>query len=462
MIGQFVTLSKSCDSVICCRVTPKQKAEVVRLIKNNLKKITLAIGDGANDVNMIQEAHIGIGIYGKEGMRAVQSSDFAIGEFQCLWRLLLIHGRWCYKRTSLMIIYFFYKNMIFTIPHFFFSFVCGSSAQTIFDDWYISFYNLFFTALPLIVRAVFEQDIDSKLRKQDKTEKVISSKKSPEISIKNEKNEKNIKNNDKTIKSDRSKTKDDKKMNKIKNFKKTHPPFQILEDQYLKNNIPRLYYIGQEKTLFTTNRFMGWVMWAIFQSIILFGLNFLVFEDVVLNKEGYTGDLWTFSITYFTTIILLVDLKLAINTTYWICLNWIALIPLSFCLYFAYFFVSNYLSSTWAYMTPINLITVMHFYGSVLLGLFCFFLIDYIMYFIPNLMFGDPLTNQLKKYAKKQRKNYQKIKTFTVSYDNPMIQSMRNEDIDEKVSGTEIELYLQNHFSIERPATITQLNVIKL
>jgi P-type E1-E2 ATPase len=71
----------------------------------------LGIGDGANDVNMIQEAHIGCGIYGNEGMRAVQSSDFAFGEFRCLWSLLLVHGRLSYLRNAEMIVYFFYKNM---------------------------------------------------------------------------------------------------------------------------------------------------------------------------------------------------------------------------------------------------------------------------------------------------------------------------------------------------------------
>lgn len=68
---EFVNMAQHCDSVVCCRVTPKQKAQVVRLIKEGLNKVTLAIGDGANDVNMIQEAHIGIGLYGNEGMRAV-------------------------------------------------------------------------------------------------------------------------------------------------------------------------------------------------------------------------------------------------------------------------------------------------------------------------------------------------------------------------------------------------------
>ena len=123
-----------CSSVICCRVSPKEKADVVRLVKYYLGKITLAIGDGANDVNMIQEAHIGIGIYGKEGMRAVQSSDYAIPEFKALWRQLFVHGRWCYFRNSELILYFFYKNMIFSVPLIGWCFYNGYSGQTVFDD----------------------------------------------------------------------------------------------------------------------------------------------------------------------------------------------------------------------------------------------------------------------------------------------------------------------------------------
>ena len=93
----FTMLSKTCDTVICCRVSPVQKAEVVRLIKtDDPEVITAAVGDGANDVSMIREAQIGVGLYGNEGMRAVQSSDFALGQFRFLWRLFLVHGRLAY------------------------------------------------------------------------------------------------------------------------------------------------------------------------------------------------------------------------------------------------------------------------------------------------------------------------------------------------------------------------------
>jgi len=130
--------------------------------QDDTRNITLAIGDGANDVSMILEADIGIGIYGKEGVRAAQASDFAIHKFKYLWQLVLYHGRYNYIRISELVLYFFYKNILFTIPQLFFAFISDFSAETCFDDWYISFYNLFFTALPILMRGTFETDIDYK------------------------------------------------------------------------------------------------------------------------------------------------------------------------------------------------------------------------------------------------------------------------------------------------------------
>ena len=156
----FLDIAKDASSVICCRVSPIQKSQVVKMMKNYDKNgITLAIGDGGNDVSMIMEAHIGIGIYGEEGMRAVQSGDYAIGEFKILRRLLLFHGRTFYIRNAQCILYFFYKNFVFTLVQFIYGFYTNFSGQTIIDDWYISFYNLFFTSLPLGARALLDFDI---------------------------------------------------------------------------------------------------------------------------------------------------------------------------------------------------------------------------------------------------------------------------------------------------------------
>lgn len=76
------------------------RLQVTTLIKEDAKKITLSIGDGANDVSMIQAAHIGVGISGQEGMQAVMASDFAIAQFRFLKVLLLVHGRWSYIRIT--------------------------------------------------------------------------------------------------------------------------------------------------------------------------------------------------------------------------------------------------------------------------------------------------------------------------------------------------------------------------
>lgn len=115
--------------MICCRVTPLQKAMVVELIKKNKNAVTLAVGDGANDVSMIKTAHIGVGISGQEGLQAVLASDYSIGQFRFLERLLLVHGRWSYYRMSKFLRYFFYKNFAFTLCHIWFAFFCGFSAQ---------------------------------------------------------------------------------------------------------------------------------------------------------------------------------------------------------------------------------------------------------------------------------------------------------------------------------------------
>lgn len=144
----FLDVASNCQSVICCRVTPLQKALVVDLVKRNKNAVTLAIGDGANDVSMIKMAHIGVGISGQEGMQAVLASDFSLAQFRFLERLLLVHGRYSYFRMCKFLRYFFYKNFAFTLCHFWYAFFCGFSAQTLFDPAFISFYNVFYTSLP--------------------------------------------------------------------------------------------------------------------------------------------------------------------------------------------------------------------------------------------------------------------------------------------------------------------------
>uniref|UniRef100_A0A6Q2ZAC5 Phospholipid-transporting ATPase n=1 Tax=Esox lucius TaxID=8010 RepID=A0A6Q2ZAC5_ESOLU len=156
----FLRVACLCKTVICCRVTPLQKAQVVELVKKYKQAVTLAIGDGANDVSMIKAAHIGVGISGQEGMQAVLSSDYSFAQFRYLERLLLVHGRWSYLRMCKFLSYFFYKNFTFTFVHLWYAFFCGFSAQTVYDEWFITLYNLVYTALPVLGMSLFDQDVN--------------------------------------------------------------------------------------------------------------------------------------------------------------------------------------------------------------------------------------------------------------------------------------------------------------
>jgi phospholipid-translocating P-type ATPase (flippase) len=118
--SQLLKIGQSCRSVVACRLTPIQKQQVVNVVKKDTvpKAITLSIGDGANDVSMIREADVGVGIYGKEGRQAANNADFAIGQFKFLRRLLLVHGRWNYVRQARVFLYSMHKNMVITLTLF--------------------------------------------------------------------------------------------------------------------------------------------------------------------------------------------------------------------------------------------------------------------------------------------------------------------------------------------------------
>lgn len=153
----FLEIAMSCASVICCRVSPWQKAEVVRLVRSESSGVTLAIGDGVNDVGMIQAAHIGVGISGKEGMQAASASDYAIGQFRFLKRLLFLHGTWNYYRITTVILYSFYKNICLFLILFWFTFASGFSGQILFERWSMALYNVAFSALPPLAIGLFDR-----------------------------------------------------------------------------------------------------------------------------------------------------------------------------------------------------------------------------------------------------------------------------------------------------------------
>jgi len=122
--------------------------------------MTLAIGDGANDVSMIQAADVGVGISGEEGLQAVNSSDYAIAQFRFLKRLLFVHGEWCYARNSNMIVNFFYKNIMGIGVLWWFQIYCAWSTTYVFEYTYLLFWNVFWSLAPVIAIGTFDRNID--------------------------------------------------------------------------------------------------------------------------------------------------------------------------------------------------------------------------------------------------------------------------------------------------------------
>lgn len=152
----FLKLTTQADAVICCRFLPRQKADIVKLVRD-AGHMTLAIGDGGNDVVMIQAAHIGVGIRGKEGLQAARASDFQFNYFRYLKRLLLVHGRSSYLRTAFVAQYSYYKSFLFCFFQIAFAYFSGFSGSSLFNSACITAYNsvLFFP----IVTYVFDRDL---------------------------------------------------------------------------------------------------------------------------------------------------------------------------------------------------------------------------------------------------------------------------------------------------------------
>lgn len=164
----LLDFSNRCKCVVGCRVSPDQKREMVHLVKTGVPGVrTLAIGDGANDVPMIQEAHIGVGIRGEEGLQAANSSDFAIAQFRFLSQLVLKHGRLNYIRMCGLVCFMFYKNILMSIAQFWFNFNCAFSGTKYYTEGAIQMFNLLYTSLPILLYAAYDVDIKPKLIHQN-------------------------------------------------------------------------------------------------------------------------------------------------------------------------------------------------------------------------------------------------------------------------------------------------------
>lgn len=156
----FVQICDHCRVVLACRVSPQQKADIVRMIRDfKPESRTLSIGDGANDVNMITAAHVGVGIAGLEGKQAVRASDYSIAQFSFLKKLLFVHGRECYRRNSTLICFNFYKNVLLVMPLFFYGMFSVFSGQIFYNSWIYQLFNLLFASLPIVYYAVMDREM---------------------------------------------------------------------------------------------------------------------------------------------------------------------------------------------------------------------------------------------------------------------------------------------------------------
>ncbi|RZC10000.1 Phospholipid-transporting ATPase 1 isoform B [Glycine soja] len=156
---QLFQLASRCSVVLCCRVAPLQKAGIIALVKNRTSDMTLAIGDGANDVSMIQMADVGVGISGQEGRQAVMASDFAMGQFRFLVPLLLIHGHWNYQRLGYMILYNFYRNAVLVLVLFWYVLFTAFTLTTAINEWSSTLYSIIYSSLPTIIVGILDKDL---------------------------------------------------------------------------------------------------------------------------------------------------------------------------------------------------------------------------------------------------------------------------------------------------------------
>ncbi|XP_045447755.1 phospholipid-transporting ATPase IF-like [Melitaea cinxia] len=243
----FVDISLKCNAVLCCRLSPIQKAAIVKLIKESPEKpITAAIGDGANDISMIQEAHVGFGIYGKEGHQAARSADFAFTKFAMIKKVLLVLGHWYYQRLATLIHYFFYKNLVLVNIMFLFQTDSMFSTQSILDSMYLTFFNLLFTSVPVFVLSVTDQRWPA--------------------------------------------------------------------DLLLRN--PTLYRDIRKNKLLTWPYFAAWFISASYHSVVIYYFSRMTFKASLISLDGNTVDLWSFGVTLFHLITVLVTLKLCLQARY--------------------------------------------------------------------------------------------------------------------------------------------------
>ncbi|XP_067122941.1 phospholipid-transporting ATPase VA isoform X2 [Centruroides vittatus] len=337
----FLELASRCHAVLCCRATPLQKASIIKLVKESLHVLTLAIGDGANDVSMIQTADVGIGISGQEGMQAVMASDFALARFRHLERLLLVHGHWCYDRLARTILYFFYKNANLIFVLFWFQFFCGFTGSVMIDQMYLMFVNVLFTSISPVVVGIYDQDC---------------------------------------------------------------------RDYVLLQN-PGIYSRGRNSELYTKYSFIVNMVDAIYQSIIIFFVPYVMYYDSNLG-------IWEFGTITFTACVVVQLVHLSIETKSWTWIHFITII-ISLGLYFAFAVVYNSVCISCPglqnpYWVIQHLMKTANFWFCILFVTVTSCLPRYVIQSIKNQFWPSDVVRA--KLEQKENKKYSEQSTLSVSW----------------------------------------------
>jgi len=266
-------------------------------------------------VPMIKEANVGIGLYGNEGMSASQNADFAVGEFRFIWRLLFAHGRTFYINDTLNAFYYFYKNILLTVPQFMFAFVCGFSGQSIFDDVYISFYNAFITTWPVAGKVLFDMDINPK-------------------------------------------TDDAQLVNQL--------PLLYFESQ-------------QGLNFFQANFFKCILHAISHACFIFFLPYFIMDSKAITRENGQTADQWTMSLTMFYSLFLVVTMNLLINLKQHTVYNLFALVVMSIAPLSLTVSLSNYKAESWMHNVIHTTHASPSFHAAWFITVGCCSLIDFLI-----------------------------------------------------------------------------------
>jgi magnesium-transporting ATPase (P-type) len=266
-----------CEAAVFCRVNPKQKGLIVKSCRDRLSAgRVLAIGDGANDISMIKEAHVGIGIYGEEGWQAAGAADYAITRFKDLYRLLFIHGRWNYMRITFFITFFMYKNYAFTFLQFWLASLSAWSGQSVLNDVCLLTFNSVFLVAPLFAAGLFDTDIHPDADRPSKRTMM-------------------------------------------------HPP-SVTDESWYVEVIPRLYKPGQENRLFKSKRVFAWLTLGLVHSVIIFFAIYLSWayaDNPAINERGFNGSFSMMEQAIFTALLVALSILHSFMIRQW---TWIYLL----------------------------------------------------------------------------------------------------------------------------------------